>query len=106
MWGSWYILETSTNQNVPMHLAWWGYICPWILRAPITPGVGEDVEASPEILGMSELLGIELHLGVVGVVSQHTLSSPCKGANPKGLCLWLAVDPTSLNPGVPSCTAG
>jgi hypothetical protein len=46
------ILGTSVNQKEPMPLAWWGYSCPSIPGVPITSGVGVDVEASPEILGM------------------------------------------------------
>lgn len=52
------------------------------------PGVGADVVASPVILCVSEHLGVEFPLGVVGVVGEPVLWFALGiGLNWNGICL-------------------
>lgn len=50
-----------------MFLVGQGFLHPWVLRVPVTPCVGAGIVASLMILGVSDLLEVELPLAVVGV---------------------------------------
>ena len=57
----------SLKLKEPLLLSGQGFLSPWILKVPVTPGVGADVVASPVVLGMSEHLGVKVPLCFVGV---------------------------------------
>lgn len=72
--GHWFRLKGTCAPS------WGGFLSPWILGYPVTPGVGAglgtDVVTSPVIFGVSKQLGVRLSLGVVGV-SAEPLSKIC-----------------------------
>lgn len=56
-----------------MPQAWWGFLCPWIPGGPSCSQFGAGVVASSSLILVAlEILGVQLPLGVLGLVAELT----------------------------------
>lgn len=68
------LLRVLAQTRRPMSLARLGFLCPWIPGAPVTLSIEADIMASSTmILSMLEHMGVELSLGVLGLVAELVL---------------------------------